>query len=625
MYPEHGIGKIGRYEILEEIGRGGMAIVYRGLDSELNREVAVKVLPEALAHDQQFVQRFRDEAVMAARLRHPNIVTIYDVGQVGNSYYIVMQYLHGANLDRVIEYNGALPPETAVGIASRVASALDAAHQRGIIHRDVKPSNIMISPEGDVTLMDFGLVRAAESSSHITRTGTVVGTPEYMSPEQAQGEPVDQRTDVYSLGLVVYKMFNGISPFSRSTPLATLLAQTKDPVPFSGPVMGRLPRDVRRVLERVLAKDPSNRYPSAGAFVADLVKATGAQPNRPIVVRVSPPPAMGVMPGQAAAAGAASAAATVYSQAAPPTTRQAGGVKGAAAGPPPPPYSPTSVGGGIAAQPAGAGKRTWLFALVPLLIVAFAAAGYFATRSGSRSADAPAVAPVATEKPTAASPEPAFEPTVTLAAVGPAPSAATETVAAPTSTPVVVEKTVVVVVTSTPLPAPSATASRAVTPVATASRAPTRGATATPQLKPTPAPAKATAVPSPRPQAARQAALPAPALIGPPDGVSASGPMRFEWTWSGPALNPNQGFEVRVWRQDQPEHYGAAAPVSETSATINVGGTYGVQQGGTGSYFWTVALVQRDPYVRLGPEAPPRTLLVTGGGGGGGPEPTQQW
>jgi hypothetical protein len=253
--------------------------------------------------------------------------------------------------------------------------------------------------------------------------------------------------------------------------------------------------------------------------------------------------------------------------------------------------------------------------------------------------------PVATEKPTTTSLAPAFEPTVTLAPVGPAPAAPTETVAVPTSTPVVVEKTVVVVVTSTPLPAPSATASRAVTavatasraltpvatasragtPVATASRAATRGATATPQLKPTPAPAKATVVPSPRPQAARQVALPAPALIGPPDGVSASGPMRFEWSWSGPALDPNQGFEVRLWRENQPEHYGAAAPVSETSATINVGGAYAVQQGGTGSYFWTVALVQRDPYVRLGPEAPPRVLLVTGAGGEGGAAPTPPW
>jgi hypothetical protein len=620
MNPERSIGKIGRYEILEEIGRGGMAVVYRGQDSELHREVAVKVLPETLAHDQQFVQRFRDEAIMAARLRHPNIVTIYDVGQVGNSYYIVMQYLHGANLDRVIEYNGALSIETAVGIASRVAAALDAAHQRGIIHRDVKPSNVMVSPEGEVTLTDFGLVRAAESSSHITRTGTVVGTPEYMSPEQAQGLPVDERTDVYSLGLVVYKMLNGMSPFCRSTPLATLLAQTKDPVPFSGPVMGHLPREVRRVLERVLAKSPADRYASAGAFVADLAKATGTQPSRPIVVRVTLPGGAAALPGGAAVAVTASAAPTAYargrvptSSPAPPPARATGDGTAYAGGQPPPPYFGTPGAAEAIAPPPGRGRPSWLLLLIPLLLVLAAVATYAATRAGSRPAASPeVVVPPVTEMPTATSQAPALEPTVTLAALGPSPVAPTEIPVEATSTPRVIEKTVVVVATVTSPPAPTATASRAPTPVATV----------TPRPRPTSAPPRATAVPSPQPQPTRQTALPAPALIGPADGVSASGPVQFEWSWSGPALDSNQGFEVRIWREGQPEHYGAAAPVSATAATINVGGAYGVKEGGSGSYFWSVALVQREPYVRLGPEASPRVLLVSGGEGA---EPTPPW
>jgi hypothetical protein len=636
MNPEPRIGKIGRYEILEKIGQGGMAVVYRGHDSELDREVAVKVLPETLAHDQQFVQRFREEAIMAGRLRHPNIVTIYDVGQVGNSYYIVMQYLDGANLDRVIECNGALPIETAVAIAWRVAAALDAAHQHGVIHRDVKPSNIMISPGGakspsagaEVTLTDFGLVRAAESSSHITRTGAVIGTPEYMSPEQAQGESVDKRTDVYSLGLVVYKMLNGLSPFGRSTPLATLLAQTKDPVPFTGPIMGRVPREVRRVLERALAKNPADRYPTAGALAADLAKAAGVRPDRPIVVRMPSPRGVDDLPVKAAVAAVAGAAPTALIPPAPPGAQGTGGTKGPGGLPPDGvPAAPVAVGG----RPAEPGRKTWLFALIPLVLLVVSVAGYSVTRTGSRPAASPEVAAPATlEEQTATRVPPALEPTATLAAVGPAPTAPTATLAvvgpAPTvptetavvatSTPVVIEKTVVVVATSTPLITPKVTASP--------SPAETRMAATSPP-KPTTAPVKPTAVASPRPQPTRGAALPAPVLINPQDGVSVSGPLQFEWSWSGPPLDSNQGFEVLLWRENQPDHYGAAAPTGDTSVTIDVRRSYAVQQGGTGTYLWTVALVQRDPYARLSPEASPRVLLVPGEGGDGGGTQPQPW
>jgi serine/threonine-protein kinase len=187
--------QLGKYRIIQEIGSGGMAVVYKGYDTDLKRVVAIKVLPETYARDLQFVQRFQHEAVMAARLHHTNIVTIYDVGQQGNLNYIVMQYLAGASLDQVIAHNGPLPVEAAVAVIGQVAAALEHAHERGIVHRDVKPSNIMVSAEGNVTLMDFGLVRAGESSG-ITRVGMVVGTPEFMSPEQAQGQPIDLRTDI---------------------------------------------------------------------------------------------------------------------------------------------------------------------------------------------------------------------------------------------------------------------------------------------------------------------------------------------------------------------------------------------------------------------------------------------
>src|SRR5204863_3181074 len=203
----------GRYEIQRLLGHGGMAEVYLGTDRVLGRQVAVKVLGPQFARDATFVARFRREAQAAAALNHPNVVSVYDTGSDDGTHFIVMEYVRGKTLSDVIREDAPLLPERAAEIAQGVAQALAFAHKGGIIHRDVKPGNIMLTPTGDVKVMDFGIARATSSES-LTQTATVLGTATYFSPEQAQGEPVDARSDVYSLGIVLYEMLTGRPPFN---------------------------------------------------------------------------------------------------------------------------------------------------------------------------------------------------------------------------------------------------------------------------------------------------------------------------------------------------------------------------------------------------------------------------
>ena len=258
-----------RYEIDVVLGQGGMARVFKGIDRVLNRTVAVKVLSPQFVGDEQFVARFQREAQASAALNHPNIVSVYDTGSQADVHYIVMEYVEGRTLRDIIRQEGPLLPERAMEIAEAVADALAAAHVAGLVHRDIKPGNIMITREGEVKVMDFGIARTTTGDT-LTQTASILGTASYLSPEQAQGESVDARSDIYSVGCVLYEMLTAGAPFSGDSPVAIAYKHVREsPVPPS-----RSNPDVSTALEAVvmkcMAKNPANRYQSAEELRADL-------------------------------------------------------------------------------------------------------------------------------------------------------------------------------------------------------------------------------------------------------------------------------------------------------------------------------------------------------------------
>jgi serine/threonine protein kinase len=264
----------GRFQISEERGRGGMAVVYKAYDGVLQRTVALKVLLPVLASNQEFTRRFRREAITAANLRHPNIVVIYDVGSHEDYQYIVMEYLEGLTLQQEIQQTGVLPLARVMSIVGQLTTALDYAHQQGLVHRDVKPANVIIGAQDHVTLTDFGLVKAARSGK-ITSEGVAVGTLKYMSPEQAVGKEIDYRSDIYSLGVVVYEMLAGEAPFSGTTPYQTLHELIHEPpLPLSR-FNPQLAAGVEQVVFKALAKEPDRRFRKAGEFAQTLAAVTG--------------------------------------------------------------------------------------------------------------------------------------------------------------------------------------------------------------------------------------------------------------------------------------------------------------------------------------------------------------
>ena len=272
--------RLGKYEIHSEIGRGGMGAVYLGYDRPLDRWVAVKVLAPSLAWEGEFVERFLREARAAAQLRHPNIVTIHDVGQEGSWYYFVMANLEGEPLTDVIQQRGPMSVEQALGILRPLAEALDYAHERGLIHRDVKPGNVILDPNDQVTLTDFGIARAAVGT-RLTKTGALVGTPEYMAPEQAKGSEVGPYTDQYALGVVAYEMLTGQVPFRAESTPALLHKLVYEPPPPLRTVRPDLAVGVEWALNRALAKEAGERYGSCGEFIGALEAVQAPQPTVP--------------------------------------------------------------------------------------------------------------------------------------------------------------------------------------------------------------------------------------------------------------------------------------------------------------------------------------------------------
>src|SRR5919199_223523 len=258
----------GRYRILRKLGSGGMANVYLAEDQELGRRVAIKILNDRHANDDQFVERFRREAKNAAALSHPNIVSIYDRGEAEGTYYIAMEFIDGRSLKELIVSRGPAPLTVAVEYARQILSALRFAHRHGIVHRDIKPHNALVDAEGRVKVTDFGIARAG--TSQMTEAGSIVGTAQYLSPEQAKGTPVDQRSDVYSLGIVLYELLTGEVPFKGDTPVEIAMRHLSTvPEPPSAK-RAEVPHDLDLVVMRALAKDPGDRYTSAEEMDADL-------------------------------------------------------------------------------------------------------------------------------------------------------------------------------------------------------------------------------------------------------------------------------------------------------------------------------------------------------------------
>ena len=266
-----------RYEMVKHIARGGMAQVYLARDLLLDRPVALKVLFPELSVDHSFVERFRREAKAAANLTHPNIVSIYDWGQGDQTYFIVMEYVDGPTLSSLLK-QGRLEPERAAAVAASVAAALDFAHRRGVIHRDVKPGNVLIDDRAQVKVADFGIARAVGTSEDLTQTGSVMGTATYFSPEQAQGFPVDPRSDVYSLGVVLYEMATGKPPFSGENPVSIAYKHVKEAPTRPTTVTPGLPPALEAIILKAMAKNPDDRYQSAQEMRDDLVRFTDGQP-----------------------------------------------------------------------------------------------------------------------------------------------------------------------------------------------------------------------------------------------------------------------------------------------------------------------------------------------------------
>lgn len=259
----------GRYELLARIGGGGMALVYKARDLLLNRFVAVKVLRQQFTHDDDFVKRFRREAQAAASLSHPNIVSIYDVGQVEDTHYIVMEYIDGANLNEIIRERAPLQPEEAVKITAQICDALEHAHINQIIHRDIKPHNILIGNNGRVKVTDFGIARAVTSST-ITQTGAVVGSVHYFSPEHAKGVTTGEKSDIYSLGIVMYQMLTARLPFLGESPISVALKHLQEPFEQPRSVNPHIPQSVENIIMRAMRKNPQERYQSAREMMRDL-------------------------------------------------------------------------------------------------------------------------------------------------------------------------------------------------------------------------------------------------------------------------------------------------------------------------------------------------------------------
>ena len=286
--------ELGPYRIVEQIGVGGMATVYKAYHAVMNRYVAVKVMPEQMSQGEDFRRRFEREAQAVARLEHDHILPVHDYGEMEGRLYLVMRYIDAGTLkDRMAA--GPLDLAEVNRIIRQVGRALEYAHGMGVVHRDVKPSNVLVDAQGDCYLTDFGLAKMLEASVQLTASGVGVGTPAYMSPEQGQGEKVDARSDIYSLGVMLYEMVTGRVPYEAETPLAVVLKHITAPLPLPREVRPDVPEEVERVILRALAKNPGDRFQAMGEMMAALdvaVSGTAVEEVEATRIALAPPPVM---------------------------------------------------------------------------------------------------------------------------------------------------------------------------------------------------------------------------------------------------------------------------------------------------------------------------------------------
>jgi serine/threonine protein kinase len=638
--------KLGQYEIIQKIGQGGMAHVFKAYQPALNRYVAIKVLSPVLAEDPDFTERFQREAQSVARLHHPNILQVYDFGLQDKYNYIVMRYVEGSLTLGHLLREGT-PTDKLIDYIIQVADALNYAHEQGIVHRDVKPSNILIDGKWAL-LSDFGLVKIGESSSHLTQTGMGIGTPAYMSPEQVSGVGVDHRSDIYALGVILHRVLTGVIPHDAPTPMALMVKRKMEPVTPPHQINPDIATSLEHVILRSLAPRPDDRYSTATEFAQALKKAE----TDPTYREVSLP--------------------TIYSTTDDPTIARTFKT--------PLPASRSSV----ATLPKK--QRLWIGAAIAGVVVVIGVVIFLLitfTSSNNILANQPTL-----PTPT---PEQATEPAVEVA---------TNTPASPTDTPTPIPPSVPAAIAQTELEVHSgpgeaydllgylpegakaeiagrdktgqwwqiktslsaagfgwikagsdyveATATDDV-PIALAPPTATHTATPAPDTPtPTPTPLRDTPTPTPTPIApttaiATRAQISAPTptkapaaptgqfVLLKPNSVDqpSFGMTEFEWQWNG-QLGPDQGFEVRVWRDGEPpagvhnavedNKNGNIAALSNNTyrLTVNIRDSFGVK-GRTGDYLWTVVVVQISPeYKDLGIQAPPGRLRFEAGGGGGG-------
>ena len=611
--------QLGPYQILEEIGRGGMAVVYKAWDTVNNRHVALKVLPPYFQHDTEFLRRFLEEARRTILLRHPYIVETYDTGQTDGYYYIAMEYMGGGNLAARLRTQRRLSLEDATTVVSQIATALDYAHDQGLIHRDVKPSNILFDQSDQAKLADFGIAKAADQAT-VTMPGTLVGTPEYMSPEQGQGRQVDERTDIWSLGVVLYQTLTGRLPFGGDNPHATLYQVVHQRhLPVSS-LNRDLPRGVDGVLDKVLEKLPRRRYRRAGDMASALRHVVHRPTEEPTVLKGKTEPA---------------------------TTRLEGGAVSRRS---PLPSVPWAIFGGmgalllVAALVFGIPRFVrWLETLGPptptptKTVVVGTATQTPVTLMPTATPTPMPTTPTST--PTTPPPTPTLTPTPpmiihtvvagdTLSSIARKYGTTVEAIMAAngkTDTLLSVDEELIIPIgpvtpatpTWTPTPVP---------PTATPSPPPTNTPTPTPRYRtPTPTPAPTltpTPVPKATPTATRTAThtptpVPAFAPLEPPDGATRSGLITFEWAWSG-QLGPGETFDLKVCK-------GEDCPLASITNTTDTSAPWPwCPDAGEGIYRWKVEVIDDATKERKGPASAEWYFEWQGGCGGPppGPSPT---